>query len=286
MTYTNNFKSSFTQQRIQAELTERDLTKISALIYQRAGIVLTQQKRDMVYNRLSRRLRDLRLNSFTDYIAALEANPHSDEWQAFVNALTTNLTSFFREAYQFPLLAEHAQSRPNNYSVWCTAASTGEEPCSIAMTLDSVIGKSVAGPRIWATDIDTDVLRKAQAGIYRLSDTQTLTAEQKKLYFLRGTGPHAESVKVRPDLLSQINYQQLNLLDDKWEIPAPFDAIFCRNVMIYFDQKTQEKLMHRFAKMLKPGGILFAGHSEHFNHANGPFRLRGQSVYCLAKELR
>ncbi|EKN4798790.1 chemotaxis protein-glutamate O-methyltransferase, partial [Yersinia enterocolitica] len=136
-----------TKLRIQEELSDKDLQKISELIYQRAGIVLNNQKRDMVYNRLSRRLRDLKMTSFTEYLVRLESDKNSDEWQAFINTLTTNLTSFFREAYHFPILAEHARSRGSNYTVWCAAASTGEEPCSIAMTLHEKLGSSIAGPR-------------------------------------------------------------------------------------------------------------------------------------------
>ncbi|QHM77480.1 Chemotaxis protein methyltransferase [Mixta theicola] len=267
-------------------LTEAELQKISALIYHRAGIVLNQQKHDMVYNRLARRLRQLGLRSFTAYLNLLESDPASSEWQNFINALTTNLTSFFREAYHFPVLAEHARSRArqNNYSVWCTAASTGEEACSIAITLNEALGQSLSGPRVLATDIDTEVLEKAARGIYRHNDIQALTPEQKRAWFLRGTGAQREQVKVKPALLSSIQYQQLNLLSPEWRVPAPFDAIFCRNVMIYFDQHTQHQLLRRFAKMLKPGGLLFVGHSENFSNMNGPFRLRGQSVYCLAQE--
>lgn len=271
---------------IEPRVSDRELEKISELIYQRAGIVLTNQKRDMVYNRLSRRLRDLRLTRFADYLGMLESNPNSDEWQSFVNALTTNLTSFFREAYHFPLLAEHARQRRGNYNVWCTASSTGEEPCSVAITLDETLGNYSAGPRVWATDIDTEVLSTASAGVYRLNDLDNLSLEQKRSYFLRGTGAQQHLVKVRKDLLETIHYQHLNLLDQNWDIPAPFDAIFCRNVMIYFDNKTQQHLLNRFSRLLKPGGLLFVGHSEHFSNINGPFRLRGQSVYTLAKEQR
>ena len=275
---------------IQSEfiLTEAELQKISALIYQRAGIVLGNQKHDMVHNRLARRLRQLGIKTFTAYLNLLESDIHSAEWQQFINALTTNLTSFFREAYHFPVLAEHARARPNNYSVWCTAAATGEEPCSIAMTLHEALGQSLGGPRIWATDIDTEVLAKATLGVYRHADIQHLTPEQKRTWFLRGTGAQQEQVKVKPTLLSAIHYQQLNLLSPDWRVPAPFstafDAIFCRNVMIYFDKETQRRILQRFAKMLKPGGLLFAGHSENFSNMNGPFRLRGQSVYCLTQE--
>ncbi len=272
--------------RIQAGISDKELETVSQLIYQRAGIVLSSQKRDMVYNRLSRRLRELNISHFSDYLKLLESNPNSSEWQAFINALTTNLTSFFREAYHFPVLAEHAIARKGSggYKVWCTASSTGEEPYSIAITLEEALGRNTLNPRIWATDIDTEVLAKASAGVYRLSDLDNLTAEQKKNYFLRGTGEQQNLVKVRKELLDTIHYQQLNLLDAKWDIPAPFDAIFCRNVMIYFDQKTQETLLKRFANLLKPGGVLFAGHSEHFGTTNGPFRLRGQSVYTLAQD--
>jgi len=272
--------------RIEARIADKELEKVSQLIYQRAGIVLSSQKRDMVYNRLSRRLRELKLTHFSEYLSRLESNPNSSEWQAFVNALTTNLTSFFREAYHFPVLAEHARARKGNgnYKVWCTASSTGEEPYSIAITLDEALGRSMLNPRIWATDIDTEVLAKASAGVYRLSDLDNLTTEQKKNYFLRGTGEQQNLVKVRKELLETIHYQYLNLLDAKWDVPAPFDAIFCRNVMIYFDQKTQEHLLKRFAKLLKPGGLLFVGHSEHFGTSDGPFRLRGQSVYTLKED--
>ncbi|MEJ8321594.1 CheR family methyltransferase [Kosakonia sacchari] len=265
-------------------LTESELEKISKLIYQRAGIVLTAQKRDMVYNRLSRRLRELNLKGFEDYTDRLVANPGSDEWQVFVNALTTNLTSFFREAYHFPTLARHAQSRNGMYNVWCAAASTGEEPWSIAMTLEETLGRSITGPRVLATDIDTDVLEKASLGVYRLSDIDNLSEQQKRTWFLRGTGEHQSRVKIKSELRSTVQFRQLNLIDAQWDIPAPFDAIFCRNVMIYFDQNTQEKLLKRFAKMLKPGGLLFVGHSEHFQNLTSPFRLLGQSVYCLGDQ--
>ncbi|KGT93337.1 chemotaxis protein CheR [Erwinia typographi] len=264
-------------------LSNNDLSRLSELIYQRAGIVVTSQKHDMVFNRLSRRLKMLNLSHFSQYIALLEQNPNSDEWQSFINALTTNLTSFFRESYHFPVLAEHAraQVRGGEYKVWCTAASTGEEAYSIAMTLDEALGSSLVGPRIWATDIDTEVLEKANKGIYRASDIASLTPAQKKSWFLRGTGEQQDFVKVNKQLRSTIHFQQLNLLASSWNVPEPFDAIFCRNVMIYFDVKTQQLLLQRFAKMIKPGGILFAGHSENFGHMTKHFRLRGQSVYNL-----
>ncbi|WP_312758638.1 CheR family methyltransferase [Pantoea brenneri] len=269
----------------QSNLTDIELDKIIKLIYQRAGIVITRQRRDMVYNRLAPRLRELGIESFSRYLALLESIPGNDEWQLFINALTTNLTSFFREAYHFPILAKHAASRSGGYNVWCTAASTGEEPYSIAMTLDEVLGSTLTGPRILATDIDTNVLAKARAGTYRLNDINNLTQEQKKKYFLRKiTTAEQQQVKVRNSLQKDVHFQQLNLIAENWNIPAPFDAIFCRNVMIYFDKPNQQRLLNRFSKLLKPGGLLFVGHSEHFNNMDSPFRLQGQSVYYLAKD--
>jgi chemotaxis protein methyltransferase CheR len=267
-------------------LTDSELQRVGKLIYKRAGIVVNAQKREMIFNRLSRRVRTLGLATFSEYIGLLESHSEHPEWQNFINALTTNLTSFFREAYHFPILAEHARQRASGYRVWCTAASTGEEPCSIAMTLNEQLGASVAGPRLWASDIDTEVLAKAEAGVYRLSDLDALTLAQKRHYFLRGAGDNSEWVKARRELLSAIHYQQLNLLDEKWSIPGPFDAIFCRNVMIYFDAPTQQRLLQRFARLLKPGGLLFVGHSEHFNYPHIPLRLRGQSVYELTEATR
>ena len=190
--------------------------RISQLIYQRAGIVLAEHKREMVYNRLVRRLRLLGLNDFGDYLALLESDPNSAEWQAFINALTTNLTAFFREAHHFPILAEHARSRPNGYCVWSTAASTGEEPYSIAITLSEVLGQRATGCQVWASDIDTQVLEKAQAGVYRQEDLRTLTPTQMQRYFLRGTGPHQGLVRVRPELAGRVNFQSLNLLAPEW----------------------------------------------------------------------
>lgn len=267
-------------------LTDSELQRVGKLIYKRAGIVVNAQKREMIFNRLSRRVRTLGLATFSEYIGLLESHSEHPEWQNFINALTTNLTSFFREAYHFPILAEHARQRASGYRVWCTAASTGEEPCSIAMTLNEQLGASVAGPRLWASDIDTEVLAKAEAGVYRLSDLDVLTLAQKRHYFLRGAGDNSEWVKARRELLSAIHYQQLNLLDEKWSVPGPFDAIFCRNVMIYFDAPTQQRLLQRFARLLKPGGLLFVGHSEHFNYPHIPLRLRGQSVYELTEATR
>jgi len=262
-------------------LTDHDFSKIRTLIHQRAGIALSPQKRQMVYSRLARRLRKLKLKEFSTYLSFLEADPNGDEWQLFTNALTTNLTSFFRESHHFPVLAEHVLDCPQPVTVWCSAASTGEEPYSIAMTLIEALGNRAAGASVLATDIDTQVLAVGAQGIFSLEQVSKLTPERLKRFFLKGSGAHAGKVRIRPEVAAMVKFEQLNLLDTKWALREPFDAIFCRNVMIYFDKPTQEKILQRFAPLLKPHGLLFAGHSENFSFVNHTFRLRGKTIYEL-----
>jgi chemotaxis protein methyltransferase CheR len=261
-------------------LTERDFEKIRTLIHRRAGISLGGHKREMVYSRLARRLRTLQLNDFASYLAMLDADEYSDEWEYFTNALTTNLTSFFREQHHFPLLAEHAKKTGRPYSVWCAAASTGEEPYSIAITLAEALGDRAG--TVLATDIDTQVLAKAAAGVYSSEQVAKLSQERLKRFFLKGSGARAGMVKVKPELASTVTFAPLNLLSPDWGIRERFDAIFCRNVMIYFDKPTQGRILERFVPLLKPHGLLFAGHSENFSYVTRSFQLRGQTVYELA----
>jgi chemotaxis protein methyltransferase CheR len=262
-------------------LTDSDFSRVRALIHQRAGIALGDQKREMVYSRLSRRLRELGMSDFTSYLNLLETERDSAEWQAFTNALTTNLTAFFREAHHFPLLAEHVKNCTAPVSVWCSAASTGEEPYSIAMTLIEALGSRAATASVIATDIDTQVLEKAASGVYTMEQVSKLPVERLKRFFLKGSGARAGQVRIRPEVQAMVKFGQLNLLDTQWGLKEPFDAIFCRNVMIYFDKPTQNKILQRFAPLMKPHGWLFAGHSENFSYASQPFRLRGQTVYEL-----
>ena len=262
-------------------MTDHDFSKIRALIYQRAGIALSAQKRQMVYSRLARRLRDLRFKEFSTYLNFLEVDPDGDEWQLFTNALTTNLTSFFREAHHFPVLAEHAKKCPQPLRVWCSAASTGEEPYSIAMTLIEALGTRASAASVIATDIDTQVLAKAAAGVFTMEQVSKLPPARLKRFFLKGAGAHEGKVRMRPEVTAMVKFEQLNLLDPKWALKEPFDAIFCRNVMIYFDKPTQGGILQRFVPLMKSHGLLFAGHSENFSFANQTFRLRGQTVYEL-----
>ncbi|OGS98770.1 MAG: chemotaxis protein CheR [Gallionellales bacterium RIFCSPLOWO2_12_FULL_59_22] len=264
--------------------TGKDFERVRQLIYEHAGISLNPSKQDMVYSRLARRLRATGINNFKDYLALLESNDEV-EWQAFVNALTTNLTSFFREPHHFPLLAEHALKQKGKHPVllWCSASSTGEEPYSMAMTVVDAFGSFTPPVTIVATDLDTNVLAKAEAGVYPIERVEKLPDDLVKRFFLRGAGAQAGFVRVRPELRAMITFRQVNLLSDEWHIRGPLDAIFCRNVMIYFDKATQLKILERFAPLLQPDGLLFAGHSESFHNAGHVFSLRGKTVYELAK---
>jgi len=264
--------------------TKSDFERVRALIYQRAGISLADSKQEMVYSRLARRLRATGIVSFQRYLDDLEAGRLGEEWESFTNALTTNLTSFFREAHHFPLLAEHLKkARPSDgpVTIWCSAASTGEEPYSIAMTACEAFNTLTPPVQIIATDIDTNVLAAGAKGVYGIERIEKLEADRARRFFLRGKGEQEGLVRVRPELRQLITFKQLNLLADGWPLKGPFDVIFCRNVMIYFDKATQRKILARFVPLMKPDALLFAGHSENFLYVSESLKLRGKTVYEL-----
>ena len=259
--------------------TAQHLERISDRVYQHAGIRLPEAKREMVYARLARRLRSLGLASFDDYLHYLEVEPA--EWEHCTNALTTNVTSFFREEHHFRVLAAHARShaQPGKpLRVWSAGCSTGEEPYTIAMCLE----EAGVEYELLATDLDTQVLAHARQGIYSLASVAKLPEALQKRYFLRGTGPFEGKARVRPQLGARVEFRRLNLMDAQWPVEPGLDAIFCRNVMIYFDKPTQRRLVESFARLLKPAGLFFAGHAESLLDQGRCFRLKGQTVYELA----
>jgi chemotaxis protein methyltransferase CheR len=256
-----------------------DFERVRSLIYQRAGIHLQPGKQAMVYSRLSRRLRETGHPSFADYLQWLEAHPPTDaEWQAFVNCLTTNLTSFFREDHHFTALAEDLRQRAGRpLRIWCNAASTGEEPYSILMTVAETLGAQ-ASVTLLATDIDTHVLDTARRGVYE-AGARGLTPERLKRHFLRGTGANQGSIRVKPELARLVDFRTFNLMSSSWSFGEPFDMVFCRNVMIYFDGPTQRRVLERIHAAMRPGGLLYVGHSENFTDSRALFRLRGKTIY-------
>lgn len=263
------------------EFTARDYARVRALIYKQAGISLSESKQEMVYSRLARRLRAKGLNSFEVYLDRLESGQDNGEWEAFTNALTTNLTAFFRESHHFPLLAEHVLSKKGACTIWCAASSTGEEPYSIAMTVCEALGTLTPPVTIVATDIDTNVLNVAENGVYPIDRIEKMVPARVKKFFLKGTGSQTGFARIRPELRKLISFKPLNLLGSSWPVSGPFDVIFCRNVMIYFDKPTQGRILSRFAPLMRPDGLLFAGHSENFLHVSDAFKLRGKTVYEL-----
>lgn len=263
------------------DFSSRDFARVRSLIYSKAGISLGEGKQEMVYSRLARRLRAKGIVSFSVYLDRLESGQDDDEWEAFINALTTNLTAFYREAHHFPLLAEHMKQVKSPLTIWCSASSTGEEPYSIAMTACEAFGTLTPPVSIVATDIDTNVLETAASGVYTIDRIDKIEQDRVKRFFLRGKGDRLGLVRVRPELRALVTFKPLNLLAPVWPVSGPFDVVFCRNVMIYFDRSTQGEILSRFAPLMKPDGLLFAGHSENFMHVTDVFKLRGKTVYEL-----
>ena len=267
--------------------TTADFERVRKMIYEHAGIALSPAKQDMVYSRLARRLRETRLKSFGEYLALLERGDKG-EWEKFVNSLTTNLTSFYREPHHFPMLAEHLKKLQGRspIKIWCSAASTGEEPYSIAMTVVEAFNSFNTPVTIVASDLDTNVLATAAKGVYTHDRVDKISPERLSRFFIRSVGAQDGSFTVKPELRRMITFQRLNLLEPNWSLRGPFDAIFCRNVMIYFDKPTQYKILSRFAPLMSDQGLLFAGHSESFLHAADLFRSLGKTVYELTPKPR
>lgn len=260
------------------EWADGDFQRIQSLIYKRAGISLHDGKHAMVYSRLSRRLRDTGHTSFAGYLNWLESHEGA-EWQEFINALTTNLTSFFRENHHFEILQTLLKSKPGaRWNAWCSAASTGEEPYSLVMTAMEALG-SASSFNLTASDIDSKVLETAKKGVYPLESIKGLDPDRLQRFFMRGTADNAGFIKVKPELKTSIDFMSINLIKNDWPFRDPFDIVFCRNVMIYFDAPTQRAVLERIHRCMKPGGMLFVGHSENFNDSRDLFVLRGKTVY-------
>ncbi len=277
-------------QRAQAyRFTEQDLKRLRELIYEHTGIHMAENRRDLIYGRLSRRLRTLGLDRFSDYCRLIE-DGHEEELEHFRNAVTTNLTAFFRESHHFDYLAKEllpelrqAKSAERRLRFWSAGCSTGEEPYTLAMVLrESMPDIGQWDVRILATDLDSQVLGKAEQGIYDIQNIKQALGPRLKRWFLRGSGPFEGKARIKPELREMVTFRQVNLMKS-WPMKGPFDVIFCRNVLIYFDKPTQKRLFERFAAMLPMGGPLFIGHSESPLDLTDRFELIGKSVYRRVK---
>ena len=280
MTSENSIAAEIMSDKREFAFTLADFRQICRLIYERAGIRLSESKTSMVYSRLSRRLRALGLATFSEYLQLLEQGVEA-EWNIFVGSLTTHLTAFYREPHHFPIMVEHVAARARNGKtlLWSCATSTGEEPYTMAIAVAEHFGSFNPPVRILATDVDTGVLKMASEGVYPLERVRELPEKTVKKYFLKGNGEHAGFVRVRPELQQMIRFHQLNLLSPVWPMKERYDAIFCRNVMIYFDRPTQQKVLNKCLRHLKPDGLFFTGHSENLNYAADLFQSCGNTVY-------
>jgi chemotaxis protein methyltransferase CheR len=266
--------------------TDKDFALIRKLVSQHTGIVLSEAKRDMVYSRLARRLRKLNLRDFKDYCHIVENEAEAEELTHFTNAITTNLTSFYREPHHFQylktkllpeLMSRNAASK--RIRLWSAGCSTGEEPYTLAMAIRDVIPENSGWDvRILATDLDSNVLETGSNGIYGDERVKGLDKSLLRKWFLRGKNGMGGTVRVSPSLQSMISFKQLNLMG-KWPVKGPFDFIFCRNVVIYFDKPTQSILFDRYADLLIENGHLFLGHSETMFKTCDRFELIGNTIY-------
>jgi chemotaxis protein methyltransferase CheR len=262
-------------------LTDGDLQALATLVYERAGILLHDGKRALVTARLQKRVRAGGFDNFRDYVTFVQADPTGDEVVALLDAIATNHTSFYREPQHFELLASTIAPAmgPAGLDFWSAACSSGEEPYSIAMTIADALGADpMSRARIFASDLSTKALRTARGGVYTMDRVDGLPREALKRHFEKGLGAHAGLVRVHPRLLAAVTFERLNLLEIG-DLGRRFDVIFCRNVMIYFDRKTQQKVVSMLERHLKPGGWLLISHSESLNGIEHGLQWVAPAVY-------
>ncbi len=269
--------------------TYENFTFLSKIINERTGIVVSDDKFNMFYSRLSRRLRFLKLGSFDEYCRVVSNDQDGKETSELINAITTNLTAFFRENHHFEYLSStvlpelykknHAE---RSIKIWSAGCSTGEEPYSLAITLkESDLNLSAWDLDLTATDLDSNVLATAANGVYAAGRVEGMSPSRLENWFYRGKGRNSGKVRVKPELSKMIRFSQLNLMDN-WRVETQ-DVIFCRNVIIYFDKETKTRLVNKYADSLKDGGYLFIGHSESLYKITDRFELIGNTIYRKLK---
>jgi chemotaxis protein methyltransferase CheR len=266
---------------------EEDFQALRALVKSLTGIHLSEQKRELVYGRLTRRLRALQLRTFAEYREQLNGNVQ--ELAELCNAITTNLTSFFREPHHFQYLREHILAprladprRSRRLRIWSAGCSTGEEPYSIAMTiLEALPDLDGWDVRILATDLDSEVLERACRGIYPPERTATVSPERLQRFFIERQEAGGIYRQVAPEVAALVTFKQLNLIH-ALPMRGPLDAIFCRNVVIYFDKETQRELFARITRLQRPGDLLFLGHSESLFKVCDSYALIGKTIHRRA----
>jgi chemotaxis protein methyltransferase CheR len=265
------------------EISTEEFQRFRTLIYDESGIVLNDQKQGLVTSRLSKRLRELGISNFSEYFEQVTREPSREEFTRMLDLISTNKTDFFRESKHFDFLREDILPQlesEKKIRIWSSACSTGEEPYTIAMTLfDGVSDPAQWDCKILASDLSTRVLAKAATGVYDAERVHDVPPEVVRRHFLRGRSDSEHLLKVKPHLSAMIQFRRLNLMDEEFPIKSPLDLIFCRNVMIYFDRSTQERLVNKFYRYLKPGGHLFIGHSESLQWVTHAFTVVAPTIY-------
>ena len=280
-----SFLTGFTKVTANAEktsiseyvLTKEQYRRIQDWLYQVSGIDLQVGKENLVKNRLAKRIRTLGLSDFDAYIHHVEQDKSRRELLTLIDSMTTNKTSFFRERVHFDYIADHLipyWSQRRDVRIWSAGCSSGEEPYSLSMLLFDKYA-AASSSRILATDISDSILEQARTGIYHANQVEDVPSHYKIAYMQKKDGEH---YSVKPDVRSTIRFANLNLMGN-WPMKGPFDLILCRNVMIYFDRQTQERLINRYYELLRPGGHLFIGHSESLASVNHPFSYCQPAVY-------
>ena len=268
---------------MDCKITSKEFECFRKLIYGESGISLTQQKQSLLESRLSKRLRELELETFLQYYDKVTGDPTQEEFTRMLDLISTNKTDFFREPKHFDFLRDvilPELAPDKRIRIWSSACSTGEEPYTIAITLfENVQNPSEWDFKILASDLSTRVLAKAASGIYDEDRVRDMPSGMLRRHFLRGRGDSRGYFKVKPHLASMIRFRRLNLMDDDFPIKSPLDLIFCRNVMIYFDRPTQERLVNKFHHYLKHGGHLFIGHSESLQWVKHSFKALAPTIY-------
>jgi len=274
---------------VESRLGAAEFEALREFIYELTGISLNSSKRSLVEARLARRLRSLGMASYAEYCELVCSDAVDDqEVRELINCVTTNKTGFFREPHHFEFLRSTvfpeleqraARGAPRRVRLWSAACSSGEEPYTLAMTaLEHFAGKGWQ-IEILATDIDTEVLARAKAGVYPAERVESIPGEGLRRFFLSGKGEWAGHYKVRPELSERVTFRRLNFMDAEWGIHAKFDAVFCRNVVIYFDRRTQETLFQRLHALLDERAYLMVGHSERLNFLGNLFEALAGTVY-------
>jgi chemotaxis protein methyltransferase CheR len=266
-------------------LTHEQFERFRALVRRHAGIALRDEKKQLVCSRLSKRLRALQIESFDEYYTLVEAeDPQGDELQKLLNAITTNKTNFFRESHHFEVMSEElhtwSEKGQSTLRVWSAGSSTGEEAYTILMTITEALpGWESIDVRVLASDIDTNVLAVGERAVYDQRCLDDVPPQLAERWLIRGTGDKAGLVRVRRELRQRAAFRQINFVAETWPVRATFDVIFCRNALIYFDQPTQNRIVDRLLRHLRPGGLLFLGHAESMAGARADLANLGRTSY-------